>query len=88
MLVFPLLGPLLGAIQFTKRAEEYEKGKSFFWDSKKHSVDGCRVQPELAPRWSGPGQLAAGTTEEEEGEEKEEEAGFRQRQAISLTQSV
>lgn len=29
--------------------------------------------PELTPRWSGTGQLGAGTKEEEEGEEKGEE---------------
>lgn len=49
---------------------------SFFWASEQSCADGCRVQqaPELTPRWSGTGQLGAGTKEEEEGEEKGEEA--------------
>lgn len=80
VLVFPLLGPLLAAIQFTEQAEEYQKVQSFFWASEQSYADGCRVQrtPELTLRSSGPGQLGAGTKEEEEGEEKGEEAVFGQ----------
>lgn len=80
MLVSPLLGRLLAAVQFTDQAEEYQKVESFFWASEQGCADGCRVQrvPELAPRWSGPGQMGVGTKEEEEGEERGEEAVFGQ----------
>lgn len=38
MPVFPLLGPLLAAIQFTKKAEEYQKVETFFWASEQMAV--------------------------------------------------
>lgn len=80
MLVFPLLRPLLAESQFTKQAEEYQKVESFFWASGQSCTVGCGVQqaPELAPKCSSPGQLGAGTKEEEEGVEKREEAVFGQ----------
>lgn len=78
MLTFPFLRPLLAAIQFTKQAEEYQKVDSFSWASEQSYTDGCRVHgvPKLALRRSRPGQLVAGTKEEEAGEEKGEETVF------------
>lgn len=78
MLTFPFLRPLLAAIQFMKQAEEYQKVDSVSWASEQSYTDGCRVHgvPELALRCSRPGQLVAGTKEEEAGEEKGEETVF------------
>lgn len=55
MPVFPLLGPLLAAIQFTKQAGEYQKVGTFFWASEQSCADGCKVQwsSVLPWRWRG-----------------------------------
>lgn len=75
VLVFPLLGLLLAAVQFTEQAEEYQKVESFLWASEQSCAGGCGVLNE-SQNWHR-GRVGLSSLEQEQQRRKREKKSGR-----------